>query len=827
MGGALAAVVLFAITVALVPLTHTRPVGPDEQLGARVGLSVPSRVVITQTVPGAVVVQPRLVMPEVFTPSLIEPGGSFGADQRGLTSVSAGSVTLAGTFGDVNLAFAAVPEAAGVTVQRQSEGQTRTWQLTPDDLRRGSSLRVPSPFGQSSVSRAYLFSGDDVAAGGEITVGGDAIRTDGGQYTAAAAFPSVAGAALRGWGILAAGVLTVCLLWLLGRSLLRTGSAASRSVPTVAIGLGLGLALCVANALAYVVSARTAAYAVTALAVVALGLGHRRIRAGLRQDLTSMATRVVWVLPAAVLAFFPVFYWGLWYSGQYQTDLYEYATLSSIAKGSSLFDMRSLAEAQHSGTVTSGAGFVWRSIDSVSGGVVSALTNLSTVPALTFVGLVLFLVSGIAVMDLAAGHERVGSRRVGSRPGRLGLVIAAVALLNPLLTGLFVENYYSQFFFVALVPVLVVVLRVALTLAATSTSGGATWGVAALAGAMVAVYPYFFAVVALALAAATLSRSGTRRVTGRLLWSVAWRMAVLVNLAMLTVLHYGETKVYEASLDAIARTVLIPGWGRIELASMFGGFQSYQLRGVIPEAEVTGPLGIVVRVLDRASAPPVALLVLGLALLLVLLVSVDLRATLATFQARAIYAVALAWIVFCLYYGWAHRPYVMLKSGWVVAALLPCVVAVTRFHRVGRWTALVAVTTLGATAWVPTMLADRATWLVPLSGAFDRGSHVSVVPELASVLRAINPGDRVALVMGAQPLAGSDRDRVLLAQTGVLLRDTGAICVNCDGLNQPGHLDCLVARPDAVITIGVSGAVDPGCGLPKRAPGTLIDVYGG
>lgn len=819
--GLAAALVLFAITVALVPVTQTIPVGPDAATGPRVGLPLASRVVITQSEPGTVVVQPSLIMPEVFTSALVQTGGSFSADQRGWTSTGPGSMTFEGTFGDLNLSFTPGSEAAGVSVRRESEGHTQTWRLSPDGPPSARTLHVLSPVGQSSTSHLYLFRGGEMAAGGQATVGGEAIRAEGGRYTGTAALATVAGAALSGWGIFATGVLGLVVLWLIGRSLLGASgaSSAARAVPTVSIGLALGLVLCLSNTLAYVVSARYAAYLVLLMAAVSLVVGHRRLRAGLREDLRPLATRIGWVLPAAAIAFFPVFYWGMWFAGQYRTDLYEYASLSSIVRGNSLFDMRHLAEAAQSGTVTSGAGFVWRSIDSVAGSAVSAVTGLSSVPGLSFVALMLCLVSGVAVMDLAAGHNP------GAKPvGRVGMAITAVTLLNPLLTGLFIENYYSQFFFVALLPVLVVMLRTSCDPWAASPSAGVLWAVAAVAGVMIAAYPYFFAVAVASLALAMLVRSDTRRRSLRLLWPVAWRVLVLVNLAFLTVLRYGETTVYEADLDAIARNVLIPGWGPVQLASMFGGLRSYQLRGAVPDGEVTGPLGTIVGLLDSASTPSVGLLALALLLVLVLLASVDLRATFASFQAVAVYTLVLAWVVFCLYYGWSHRSYVMLKSGWVAAALLPCVIAVTRFHRRGRWAALVAVSGLAATAWLPTMLADRATWVVPLSGTFNRAFHVSVVPDLALARTAVEPGVRVALVMGSEPLAGSDRNRVLLALTVVQLRDAGVVCVNCQGSGQPLPLDCTATRPDMVITIGAAEPADV-CGLALSENAPLTDVY--
>jgi len=441
----------------------------------------------------------------------------------------------------------------------------------------------------------------------------------------------------------------------------------------------------------------------------------------------------------------------------------------------------------------------------------STATGTSTVGGFALLGLVLFLSFGIGVSALLPD---------GSPTSR---VFVALALANPLLLGLFVENYLSQYFFVALAPLLFVLLA-ELVDETTEPAQGLLWALAAVAAAMIAVYPYFFAVLAAACVAALLTMPMARTRVRQAGLGVAVRTAVLVNLAFVTIVRYGETRKYEAGLDAIARNVLLGGWSRLDVAGMFAGFTSYQWR--TPDASRAGlgaSLRMVDAIADATARPNLGLVIAGSVLLLVAVALTDVRSTLARPAARIVAAVVAAWVVFSVFYGLQHRPYVFLKSGWVAAALLPCVLAVRVPLTRARPVALIAMAGV-AMLWVGTTVADRMPWVLPRAGNVNRVAHVSAVPDLDLVRGALEDGSVMAIVRGDEPLQGSDRDRVLASHTAVIARDEGARCTNCHGDQLPDALDCATELT-TVVVVGRTGQ-EQRCGLPLQVRGTFVEIYG-
>ena len=212
----------------------------------------------------------------------------------------------------------------------------------------------------------------------------------------------------------------------------------------------------------------------TASGLVRTGIWHRSVGGW------------VWCSFPRCLGSWPVFTWGPWFARGYKTDLYEYASLSSLLTDHSLLSLRSLDQAQASGNITSGAGVVWRSIDSVTASFMSQVFGLrpwagSWLSASSS--------SGVRGHRLAFADSR----------GRSVLFLACVGLLCPVLTALFLENYFSQNYFVALIPSFVLLLSWVWT--RERTLSPQTWALGSGAAVMIAVYPYFFGLVALACAA--------------------------------------------------------------------------------------------------------------------------------------------------------------------------------------------------------------------------------------------------------------------------------------------------------------------------------------
>jgi hypothetical protein len=616
----------------------------------------------------------------------------------------------------------------------------------------------------------------------------------------------------RAWLIVLGALVLIGLCLLVGAVILRLFGV-ERAPPAVTTGFGFGLLAVSANTLAYFVPIPV----VTVILVVGLGaLGFIGLR---RHVLTealanwSAASRTLLVvIPLAVVAFFPVLGWGSWFAGGYRTDLFEYSTLSSLLQDHSLFEMQTLAEAQSSGVLTSGAGFVWRSIDSVVASLISGPGGVTTIAGFTVLGLALTILFGIGVADLAGGS------------GKGRFFIVGLALLNPLFTSLYMENYFSQFFLVALVPALIVSLGFLLETEAGKARLAASLVLSAQAAAMIAVYPYFFAVIGLAALVGVLSFREHRAVIRSVFAQVVLFTLVMVNLAWITVIRFGETSIYEERLDAITRNVLLGGFGSVDIAEFLLGFRSYHWRDSGLTLEGLGDLGLGAAQWARLAAEPSQWwLVIGVVALVALLFLIDFKRSLASVTGRITLMVATAWIVFSGVYLLLGRPYVSLKGIWTGAALAPLLVAVIVWRPRAQRVAVGVVAVL-AVMWATTALADRVFWLLPNPGSAVRSSHVAAVPDLVLADQVLASTDgSVSMVRGDQPLAGSDFDRVLATHSTILIRDHDLSCSNCVGFKPPDNVACRTAGRGLLIMVGRSGA-SSGCELPLEAEGPYMEL---
>jgi hypothetical protein len=570
------------------------------------------------------------------------------------------------------------------------------------------------------------------------------------------------------------------------------------------------------------ISANTLAYYVPVplvALILVLGLGslglvayRRRALEGAFPSLTSASKTLLVVIPLAMVAFFPVLGWGPWFAGNFKTDLFEYATLSSLLQDHSMFEMRTLVEAQTSGNVTSGAGFVWRSIDSVVASLVSGVGGLTTLAGFTVLGLVLTMLFGIGVADLAG------------RARRARYFVVALALLNPLFTSLYMENYFSQFFLVAMIPGLIVSLGYLVTAGAGKARVGASIALSAQAAAMIAVYPYFFAVIGVAALIGVLSFREHRALIRSVFAQVLVFTLIMVNLAWMTVIRFSETRIFEEGLDAITRNVLLSGFGRGDIAEFLLGFRSYHWRDASLSLEGLGDLGLGAAQWARLAAEPATWwLAIGAGALVALVFLIDFKRSLGSVTGRVTLLVGAAWVLFSGAYLLLGRPYVSLKGSWTGAALAPLLLAVAIWRPRAQRIALGGVAIL-ALLWATTAVADRINWLIPNPGSAVRSSHVTAVPDLVLADRVLASADGpVSMVRGQQPLAGSDLDRVLATHSTILIRDHGLTCVNCVGFKPPDNVACQTAGRGMLIIVGRSDESSV-CELPIEAEGPYMEL---
>lgn len=831
-------VVVTLASLALVPATFvtTDPTRGTDPGWVRIPTPEQSTVRIRQEASGTTNLALRLSPSEVFDESLIERSRGFRFDEANQAWVADGpaSMILSGTFADLTVTLNGGTTAPDVTVRRISPG--------------GKSLRVtvPAPDGGADTSEVIPSSAADFAATrslatavpraddmssspgttvrvGGVEVGAAELAEGGARALLIAGITAVAGA---GWTVTLA-VAVLAFGWLLGRALDVRGRRVGPVPDTIRLVGGFALLALGVNTLSYLLPASTATGLVAVTAVVIIVVRWVRDRpTGTGRSALLLLRTSFWTIPAALVAFWPLALWGERFVGRYKTDLFEYGTLAGIVRDHSLFAMQTLPIAQSSGTLTSGAGISWRSIDSVTAAALSLLPGVTVIGAFTLLGLLLFILWSMATVSLAtlAGGGR-GHRAV-----------VALALFSPLFVGLYVESYFSQYYFLAFIPALVLALAWAIR---EPGSGLLRWpevAAASIAAVMVAVYPYFSVIVFVGVGGALLLTSDRRRFLLRRGPILLAEVVVLVNLALLTVLNYGSTAVYQDGLNAIARNFLIGPFSGEELVGVGLGLVPYQWRdGTVEPAGWMGTVGQAVWRLGAdgvltqlIAAGAVAIALLGF------LLALRWRATFSSFTFATTVAVMGLYGVFTAYLALSDDIYAALKAGWTALALVPLVAATAVFRP--RMAPVLAVLLLPLSLiWLRTDVLDRAGYLVardaPTAAAI--GGHETVEPEIDAVRRSLAGAPAVAILTGPQPLAGSDRDRVARAQALIAAREAGAECTGCgepfdtveSGLDTfTGSEACADRTVPVIIVVGVSGRQEV-CGLPLEYGGSLIEVF--
>jgi hypothetical protein len=764
--------------------------------------------------PGRVAVTaPRLVFPEVLDPEQhVAELGSFVADGAGSwVADGPARLVIAGTFGD--LAFDVVRDPASqVRVVREGGGQRQELVLPPDASGAAETVSVPSSRSTLTSQRLSLLRPFSVPEGAYVAIGPTEVDSQQGRVSSSALLRAGLVSAAIGWGLVALAAAVVLACWAAGRVLLRRDDA-----PPLALSLALGAGglLIAVNGLAYWLPMRAvASIVVIALAATSLLLRGRRGE-GLRSSFAREVRQVLRLLAVALVptavAFWPVFSWGGWAAGGFKTDLYEYSSLSSLLVDESMISLRGSDQAAASGNVTSGAGFVWRSIDSAAASFLSTTFSLPTITGFVLLGLVLFLVFAVTLLSAA------------DRWSRLSTAMVFVALLNPLLSSLYLENYVSQYFFITLVPAFV--LSLAYVWTSPAPVPAQLWALAAICASLVAIYPYFFVVALAGCAVVLVTSPGWWAALRRLAIPVGVATLLAANLALLTVINYSQTRRFEAGLDQIARFWLLQGWSRVEIVEMLMGVRSYHWRSSLGSVDgLDTALQWSIGQWSRSVSPstPWALALVGG--LLLVGAAVSLRSLL-RLEVRLMSAVVLGFAIFAVLFAARDQTYVALKAAWSAAALAPALLPLVRVRARFEPVAVLGLAAI-AVVWFVTLQADRIAWQLPLSSSWTRGQHVALVPDLDQLANQLgeDEGEAALLTRGEQPLEGSDRDRTLAAFSVVLMRDAGVDCLNCLGTSIPEGLTCPTSPLSTVVTVGVDGNEDR-CTLPLGAVGAFYSRY--
>lgn len=620
-----------------------------------------------------------------------------------------------------------------------------------------------------------------------------------------------------------AGALILLILgWGLGRSLEPDSRS---SLPRIAVHAAGGLTLfaLVANSISYLTGTQWKSWVLVSVGLVVIAARHasRERLSSAIGDLGRLVKMLAWVLPPAIVLSFPMFHWGFWYAGEYNTDLFQYTLLASLAKEHSLLALRGSVEAGNAGLIAAGAGFEWRSIDAVLASVTSVVFMSTSLAAFATLGCIMFFLFALGIVAMVADR----------RSSIFEYALAALLLLNPLFVLLFVESYQSHYFFVALVPGLILAFKEAVTVSGEER-GARLWVrivfLAAIAAA--ASYPHFAALLGFALFLAAL----VAKVQIKLLLGVVARtVAVIVlvlNIGLLAMRQISEATRWEAGLNDIARYVLLDPYANWQLPSLAFGTTPYRWRwpNIDPE-QYMGFLGGHLWELGQASWTPGALEAGAIALFIGgTLFLLNWSKSLRDVAFVSAIAVVAAFGVLMLYMGYQDSLYGALKVGWTAAALFVVVIA-SAIYRKGTVFVVVLLLIPLSVLWLRTDLLDRSTWLINREGSAALLSHSSAQPDITRVESVLREGpESVALLRGPQPLSGSDRDNVAYNQIRALVRDHGVPCRGCReypliASELTTTVECALDT-DVIIRIGVSDRSRL-CGKPRIVSGAFVEVY--
>lgn len=354
---------------------------------------------------------------------------------------------------------------------------------------------------------------------------------------------------------------------------------------------------------------------------------------------------------------------------------------------------------------------------------------------------------------------------------------------------------------------------------------------AAVLAAMGAVYPYFLAVLIFGVLVAALAGRDRIRSALRVGPAIAVLTLVLLNLALLTVVNFKQTEVFQSGLDSIARNVLLAGYSPLQLVMLGAGFQPYQWRAA--DQPATAAMGFPGRELWAAAADaatPGTLTVALLALLVVVTaVAIRWRASAGSFAFLASLATIAVWLGFSAYLLAGDSVYAAFKAFWTTACLLPLIFATSQW-RPRVLPGVLALTAISSLLWMRVDVADRATWLITRDGKEAAPSHASLQPELEEARDAITGATTMAIVRGDQPIAGTDRDRVAFALLTTIARDENVDCVNCTGATLDPQSACASdggaaeQTPEVIVVVGGSGEPEL-CGRSLVYDGRTIEVF--
>ncbi len=625
---------------------------------------------------------------------------------------------------------------------------------------------------------------------------------------------------LKGSLLIVIAAVVICAAYWIGLSIScwLTGGVTDESVQSeiTAVFIGLFGASLLLGSLAYFASARE--LAIFAIALWLICAIHVRFAIPAR-----MLAGMLPALPALMLSFWPIFLVGGDFLGLYQTDMFEYSTLVSFLMKNSLFGIQALQDAQHSGLITSGAGFSWRSIDSVMAATLGSLFGIHARSALTLTAITFYLIYICATLLVLESLKA---------PQALKVLGVAVASLAPGLNTLYTAGYFSHFIFACIMPATIVLTNTFNTCLAQRDFGNrvywpilAAWLLAVAMG--MAVYPYFMVIT---LAGVGIFLLWHQR--GQLKYAVAAGLAaatavlLATNVNCLSLLGYFKTKQFQGALDSLAQHTLMSGMTSQMFVQFLLGGRAYTARPAdinqFKEALFVSMPALQPAYLD-SSVWFYAYFILAVATC-----GIALRSARTSKTLQVVFCVAAIWLAVFLWFYSQDRHYIYLKAGWTGSTILPLLSLALAKPRALPPAMGAAMLILLSLSWIAANAIDKYPYAANEYSAFAKRSHVALVHDIKLIDEALNqyadahPRGEVAYRYGDEDLRGTDRDRVLFAHARVTERSLGLINNKAKGILIP---DEPSKSAGLLITIGRDLPQARNSGIVSVTHGVNTSIY--
>ena len=808
-GSAIALSIAFLVLVLISPVSFERessqgPVDENSFQWERISKSIESSVSVTTEQRGTLGVKFVGVFPETIDKSLVRvvPDQPRISSEDGHLCQSPCSFQFSGVFSDLVIQVTDLNTVESFLVTRMSENSTVTFDFSIDD---GDFFRVPSyehsfkrtvTLGESLIQPFFSPGSVEIYPSSV----GNAEIVPGLENPIPTLIVGAVKNIFEGLLVLGKAGLVLLLAYTISVLVWPKAKMATQS-PGLRIAAGFALVALVSNSLSYVVPVSWVAAILPGIAFVLFLFRFMRKKITfsiLTSHLLTFWSAVKLPYLFASLLFFPIFFWGTRFVGSYKTDLYEYVNLVSFLRGNSLRDLRSVPDVELAGGFTAGAGFEWRSIDSVSAALVGELTFSYSRDAVLILSIVLFLIFCTTLFDLAGSSPRAK-------------LFLTVGLLSPAFVGLFLENYLSHYYFVALIPAVALALRpveVPEHGLGLFRLGASDVQLSLLLAVSVAVYPAF-SIFVLFGALGAIGIMHRKRLMLALIKATSVGAASIgfLNLGLFSIGGLISADNYRDGLDGITRWILLEPYTTISdgIVLSAGGL-GYQLR--YPDqnepymGNVWGSLWPILEALWVRRLDGVLILVFALFLLAAVfsVPKLSKRLQVELYFSALLFGLIGVGALVAIAIGHLYLPF---KLVWTLVALVPLIfVFLGHQERIPQKAATILLLPL-MFLWGVVGVGEKLHWVMNRDGGSALRTHTPLERDISHVRVALE-NDRtntVEIVLGDQYLKGSDQDRILVNQISADVRDLG---LSCRGCLEP--LDQVSGLSDLVIFIGITSS---------------------